>query len=174
VAELGLEGQVQLRMATLGKAVGAYGAFVAGCSQLADYLMNRARTFIYSTALPVPVVAAALAGVELVSSEEGERRRRELRRASGELRQGLLAQGWPILEEVPGPILPLYVGDPRRAVILAERLLERGVLVRAMRHPTVPRGSERLRLVASAALDPRHTREALAAFAAVREEGAGR
>lgn len=174
VAELGLVGQVDLRMATLGKAIGAYGAFVAGCSELADYLMNRARTFIYSTALPAPDVAAALAGVELVSSEEGELLRCELRRASSELRQGLLAQGWQILKEVPGPILPLHVGDPRLAVILAERLLERGVLARAMRYPTVPPGTERLRLVASAVLGPQHTAAALAAFAAEREGGARR
>jgi 7-keto-8-aminopelargonate synthetase-like enzyme len=69
---------------------------------------------------------------------------------------------------VPGPILPLHVGDPRRAVALAEELLGRGVLVRAMRYPTVPRGTERLRLVASAAHTERHVERALEAFAAAR------
>lgn len=166
-AERGLADRVQIRMGTLGKAAGAYGAFVAGADELVAYLANRSRSFIYSTALPPAVAAAALAAVELFDGDEGRRRREALRRVAVALREGLVAQGWEV-GDVPGPILPLFVGDPRRAVALAEELLGRGVLVRAMRYPTVPRGTERLRLVASAAHTARHVERILDAFAAAR------
>jgi len=166
-AERGLEDRVHIRMATLGKAVGCYGAFVGGSAELVDYLVNRSRTFIYSTALPPAVVVSALKAIELIDGPEGERLRAAMRLASDHLRAGLGKQGWR-LGEVPGPILPLFVDDPRQAVALSEALLRRGVLARAMRYPTVPRGTERLRLVTSAAHEPCHLDRALAAFAEVR------
>lgn len=164
VAELGLGAAVQVRMGTLGKAAGSYGAFVGGCAELVEFLVGSARSFVYSTALPPSVVAAALAGVRLIGGAEGEERRRRLRRNAAMLERGLAAQGWELFTRSGGPILPLHVGDPRRAVALAEQLLAAGVLVRAMRYPTVPRGTERLRLVASAGLTTEHLERALAAF----------
>lgn len=166
-AELGLGGRIQVRMATLGKAAGSYGAFIAGTAELCDYLVSRSRTFIYSTALPPPVVAAAATAVELIGGPEGERLRAALRGRAERLRDGLVELGFDV-GEVPGPILPLFVGDPRKAVALGEALLARGVLARAMRYPTVPRGTERLRLVTSAAHAAAHIDRALRAFEAVR------
>jgi 8-amino-7-oxononanoate synthase len=174
-------------MGTLGKAAGSYGAFVAGAAELSEYLVSRSRAFVYSTALPPPVVAAAAAAVELIGGPEGERLRAALSRCAARLRDGLVRLGFDV-GEVPGPIFPLFVGDPRaggrgdapprakaerrmvlRAVALSEALLARGVLARAMRYPTVPRGTERLRLVASAAHDTGHIDRALQVFEAVRE-----
>lgn len=167
VSALGLQDRVQVRMGTLGKAAGCYGAFLAGSNQLIDFLTNSSRTYIYSTALPLPVAAAGCQALELIQGEEGEPRRQALQQASARLRDGLRAQGWqpPHLQ---GPILPLKVGDPHLAVDLAQSLLQEGVLVRAMRYPTVARGTERLRLIASAALRPEHLDRTLDAFAGLR------
>ena len=163
---LGLEEEVDVRVGTLGKAVGSYGAFVAGSHTLVRYLINTARPFIYSTALPPPAVAASLAALEIIAGEEGESRRQDLGRSAARLRQGLQHQGWQLR---PGgaAILPLMVGDPERAVTLAEALFQAGVLVRAIRFPTVPRGTERLRLVVSAAHQGDLVQRALEVFRGV-------
>ena len=148
--ELGLEDEVQVRVGTLGKAAGSYGAFVAGTATLRHYLVNRARSFIYSTALPPPAAAASLRAQEINSGEEGERLRADLTGAARQLRAGLTDQGW----RVPGgraAIIPIMVGDPDGAMDLAARMRQEGVLARAMRYPTVGRGQDRLRLVVSAA-----------------------
>ena len=148
--ELGLEDEVQVRVGTLGKAAGSYGAFVAGTATLRHYLVNRARSFIYSTALPPPAAAASLRALEIISGEEGERLRADLTGAARQLRAGLTDQGW----RVPGgraAIIPIMVGDPDGAMDLAARMRQEGVLARAMRYPTVGRGQDRLRLVVSAA-----------------------
>ncbi len=166
-AELGLGQQVHACMGTLGKAAGAYGAFIAGCAELTDYLTNRARSFIYSTALPATTVAAGLASLELLGGAEGDHLRARLGAISRALAEGVTALGFEVMGGVPGPILPLFVGEPRRAVALAEALAERGLLIRAMRHPTVARGTERLRLVASAALTDEQITRALEALADV-------
>ncbi len=156
-------------MGTLGKAVGCYGAFVAGPHELVDLLTNRARTYIYSTALPPAVVASALEAINLIQNAEGERLRNRLFQNCETLKNGLVAQGWAIVP-VKGPIFPLMVGDPKRALSLADRLLELGVLVRAMRYPTVPRGTERLRLVVSAAHSELQLQQILSAFKQVSQE----
>ena len=163
---LGLEDEVDLRVGTLGKAAGCYGAFVAGSETLGSYLINRARSFIYSTALPPPVVAAALAAVEIIAGDEGQCRRQDLAAATERLRRGLHEQGW---ELVPGgsAIIPLMVQDPVRAVSMAQEILDGGVLVRAMRYPTVPLGQERLRLVVSAAHQGDLIQRALEVFGGV-------
>lgn len=163
VARERLEDQVLVRMGTLGKAAGSYGAFLAGSTELVEFLINSSRSFIYSTSLPPPVVAAALAAVEIISGTEGDRLRGELSRAALTLRGGLIGRGYELGNE-SGPIVPLLVGDPMVAVGMAELLLERGVVVRAMRYPTVPWGSERLRLVACAAHSPQQLERALSAF----------
>ena len=159
-AETGLGKRVHVWMGTLGKAAGSYGAYVAGCAELVDVLINRARTFIYSTALPPATVAASLAAIEIIAGPEGDGLRADLWRVGHALQEGLVAQGWR-LAQVSGPIFPLLVGDPAQAVAFADRLLERGILLRAMRYPTVPRGTDRLRLVASAALLPEHIQKTL-------------
>jgi 7-keto-8-aminopelargonate synthetase-like enzyme len=157
-------------MGTLGKALGSYGAFVAGSAELVEYLTSTARTFLYSTALPPGVVASGRASLDIVSSADGDALRERLQHNTSFFRGGLEAQGWE-LGEARGPILPIGVGGARRAVALADSLLARGVLVRAMRFPTVPRGGERLRVVVSAGHEEDHLRAALGAFGEARREG---
>jgi 8-amino-7-oxononanoate synthase len=169
-ADLLAQGRVHAVMGTLGKALGSYGAFVAGSAELVEYLTSTARTFLYSTALPPHVVAASAASLGIVSGAEGDALREKLQHNTSFFRGGLEAQGWE-LGEARGPILPIGVEGARRAVALADSLLSRGVLVRAMRFPTVSRGSERLRIVISAGHDEDHLRAALGAFAEARREG---
>ena len=135
---------------TLGKAFGAGGAYVLGPARFADLLWNRARPLVFSTGLPAPVLAAARAGLALVRSADGE----QLRRALGHRMAAVSdALGVPVVS----PIVPLLVGDERRAMECTEVLIERGFLVQGIRPPTVPVGTSRLRLSLSAA----HSMEAI-------------
>ncbi len=154
VAAAGLTERVEVHLGTLGKALGAAGGFIAGQRELIDWLVNRARSFIYSTA-PVPAqVAAARVGVELAAGPEGEARRAQLWERVRELRAGLAALGWPLPAE-ESPILPLIVGEETAALALAAQLREAGFFLPAIRYPTVPRGRARLRVSVTAA----HTAE---------------
>ena len=157
VADLGLDDEVDLIVGTLGKALGSYGAYVCCDQQMAKYLVNTARTLIFSTALPPPAVAAAMAALELL--REQPRRVEKLRRNGAVLRQSLNESGLP----VPGgdtPIVPLIVGDATDAVRASERSLERGVFAQAIRPPTVPAGTSRLRLAVMASHTKSELREA--------------
>lgn len=151
VAEaLQLSARVEIQMGTLGKAVGASGGYVAGSRALIDLLINRARSFIFSTA-PVPAAAAAArAGLKLISSVEGAERCRHLWTLIAALSAGFARAGWPAKQAV-SPILPLIVGDEGAAVQLALALRERQAFVPAIRYPTVARGEARLRVTVSAA-----------------------
>lgn len=150
VAAAGLTERVEVHLGTLGKALGAAGGFIAGRRELIDWLVNRARSFIYSTA-PVPAqAAAARAGVELAAGPEGEARRAQLWERVRELRAGLAALGWP-LPAGKSPILPLIVGEEPAALALAAQLREAGFFLPAIRYPTVPRGRARLRVSVTAA-----------------------
>lgn len=149
IAAAGLTGRVEVQMGTLGKALGAAGGFVAGEPELVDWLVNRARAFIYSTAPPPAAAAAATAGVELAAGAEGEARRAALWARVRELRAGLTAQGWALPAEA-SPIVPLVVGEERAALELSARLREAGFFLPAIRYPTVPRGAARLRVSLSA------------------------
>ncbi|WP_026852831.1 aminotransferase class I/II-fold pyridoxal phosphate-dependent enzyme [Geothrix fermentans] len=140
----GVHGRVPLVMGTLGKALGAFGAFVCCDGLLREHLLNTARGFIFSTALPPPVVGAALEGVRLARAEPW-RRARALAFAD-RLRAGL---GQPAM---PSAIVPVPVGPDAEAVRLAEELQARGFDVRAVRPPTVPEGSARLRITLGAHL----------------------
>jgi 8-amino-7-oxononanoate synthase len=143
VAEAGLEGEVDVVVGTLGKALGSYGAFVCCERAVARYLVNTARTLIFSTALSPPAVAAAEAALGLLLDQP--RRIDKLQRNSRELQEALAAEG---LEVPPSrtQIMPLVVGDAADAVTASERALEGGVFAQAIRPPTVPEGSSRLRL----------------------------
>jgi 8-amino-7-oxononanoate synthase len=163
VADVGLEDEIDLIVGTLGKALGSYGAYVCCDQQMAKYLVNTARTLIFSTALPPPAVAAALAALELL--REQPRRVEKLRRNGAVLRQSLDESGLP----VPGgdtPIVPLIVGDAADAVRASERSLERGVFAQAIRPPTVPAGTSRLRLAVMASHTKSELRDAAAVLAA--------
>jgi 8-amino-7-oxononanoate synthase len=146
--ELGVEDRVEVTMGTLSKAFGCVGGFVCGSRALVDLLINRARSLIYSTALPPAMVAAATAAVELVMSDAGEARCAELWKRIDELHSGMERMGF---KSVPrGAILPLRIGDETRAMEHARQLFERGFFAPAIRYPTVARGAARLRLTVTA------------------------
>ncbi len=161
IEELGLEGRVELPMGTLGKALGAAGGFVTGSAALVDFLLNRARTFVFSTAPPAAMAAAAAAAVGVVEGDEGVERVARLKANLAVLHRGLTEAGWALPAPV-SPILPLAVGDENAAVRLAAALNDEGFLVPAIRYPTVPRGRARLRVTVSAI----HSTDDLVAFQA--------
>lgn len=147
--ELGVSERIEIQMGTLGKALGASGGFICGPRALTDYLINRARGFIFSTA-PVPAAAAAArAGVEVVQSAEGQARREKLWSLVKQLRAGLAANGWP-LPAANSAIIPLIIGDEAAAMKTAASLREAGIYVPAVRYPTVARGQARLRVTVTA------------------------
>jgi 8-amino-7-oxononanoate synthase len=153
--------RIEIQMGTLGKALGAAGGFVAGSRRLVDLLINRARSFIFSTAPAPAATAAAEAGIQLVAGPEGAARNQRLWALVDALKNALIRSGWP-----PGlvrsPIIPLVVGDEGTAVNLAAALREAGYFVPAIRFPTVARGGARLRVTISAS----HQLEELSQFAA--------
>lgn len=158
VAEhFGVEERVGIRIGTLSKAFGASGGFVAGSRQLIDWLANRARTYVFSTAPPPATCAAALAALDIVR-EEPARRKRVLEAASS-LRARLSTAGLNVGPSV-SQILPVMLGDERRTLAAAERLREHGLWVPAIRPPTVPAGQSRLRISLTAG----HTDEMLDAL----------
>ncbi len=147
VAAAGLTGEVDLMVGTLGKALGGYGAYVCGSRELTDFLINTARPFIFSTAPPPPAVAAASAALELLA--ESPKRVERLRSNAAVLREGLRAEGLePIGSDTQ--IVPLVIGEAGEAMALCERLLEEGIFAQAIRPPTVPPGTCRLRLTVMA------------------------
>jgi 8-amino-7-oxononanoate synthase len=135
---LGVADRVDVKVGTLSKALGSVGGFVAGSRRLVDWLINRARPMVYSTALPPAAAAAAAKALEIVQREPG--RREHLARLAGRLRANLPEVG------PGGPIVPVVVGDPTAAVERSARLLKLGCFVPAIRPPTVPEGTARLRI----------------------------
>ena len=172
VAEAGLGGEVDVLVGTLGKALGSYGAYVCASAEICDLLVNAARTFIFSTALPPPAIGAALAALELVRSQP-------------ELMQQLRVNAETLRAELAAcridtgssrtQIIPIIVGDAARAVELCERLLACGIYAQAIRPPTVPVGTSRLRLAVMASHRPEELRSAARQIArmALALDGAG-
>ncbi len=134
-------------MATLGKAAGVYGAFVAGSTELIETLVQRARTYVYTTATPPMLACAVSKSLELIASEGW--RRAHLNRLIAVFRAATRGSGWRLLAS-DTPIQPVIVGDSAEAVALSQQLAEHGLLVPAIRPPTVPRNSARLRISLSA------------------------
>jgi 8-amino-7-oxononanoate synthase len=134
-------------MATLGKAAGVYGAFVAGEPELIALLVQRAHTYVYTTATPPLLACALLKSIELIECEAW--RRSHLRALIARLKAGLSESAWRLLPSDTA-IQPLIVGGNAEAVALSAQLADRGVLVPAIRPPTVPRGTARLRISLSA------------------------
>ncbi|MGH7616967.1 MAG: 8-amino-7-oxononanoate synthase [Gemmatimonadaceae bacterium] len=157
-SDAGCAGAVDVTLGTLGKAFGAAGAFVYGSSTLVQYLVNRARSFVFSTAMLPAQAAAARAALRIVASEPD--RRFALADNGRRLRGELSRLGIEVLS-VEGPIVPVVIGDETRTMQIGESLARRGYLVGAVRPPTVPQGGSRLRITASAA----HTREQIEGLA---------
>lgn len=137
-----------LLMGTLGKAAGVGGAFVAGADTAIEYLLQRARSYIFTTAAPAPVACALRCSLSLI--EQGEALRRQLFANIAQLRDGLSGLPWTLLPS-PTAIQPLIVGSNEAAVALSTALWERGLWLPAIRPPTVPKGTARLRISVSAA-----------------------
>ena len=154
-AELGLERQVDVQMGTLSKALGVSGGYVCGSRSLIDWLINRARSFIFSTAPPPALAAAATAAIEFLASPEGESAPAD---ALATDRPNAAKNYRPSPHKIAAghsAIIPWIVGEEQRALDLARALQQEGFLVPAIRYPTVAKGAARLRITVSAG----HTEE---------------
>jgi 8-amino-7-oxononanoate synthase len=164
----GLAGRVHIQMGTLGKALGSFGAYAAGNRELMEYLMNRARSFIYSTSLPPAVCAASLAAFDVVEREPGLRK--TLWKNRDRFVHGLAALG-----VVPGssetPIVPVMLGESEKALKAADKLFEYGLYATAVRPPSVPEGAARIRVTVTAAHSSDDIDTAVALFGRLRQEG---
>ena len=168
VAEQGLsQSDVPVLVGTLGKAMGVAGAFVAGSRELIDYLLQTARTGIYTTAMP-PALAAAT-GRALAISREESWRRQHLQRLIRWFREEAAQRGFELMPSAT-PIQPLVLGSAERALAFSQALERRGMLVTAIRPPTVPQGTARLRFTFSATHTENQLRQLLDALEAVRAE----
>jgi len=145
--ELGVSDQIEIQMGTLGKALGASGGYVCGSRALVDFLVNRARSFIFSTA-PVPAAAAAAnAGIHFLQSNEGKARRDSLWQRVKQFNSKFKIQN----SKFPGAIVPILIGNEAKTVEAAELLRVQTIFIPAIRHPTVARGKARLRVTLTAA-----------------------
>jgi 8-amino-7-oxononanoate synthase len=140
--------QVPILMATLGKACGSFGAFVAGSEALVETLIQRGRTYIYTTASPPALAEAGRAALQIIQEEPG--RREHLKTLIARFRGGAAQLGLKLLPSET-PIQPLLVGEAEETLAFSQRLRERGILVVAIRPPTVPAGTARLRITLTAA-----------------------
>jgi len=150
IAEMGLSAHVEIVMGTLSKALGSVGGYIAGSRILIDWLTNRARSFVYSTALPPGVVAASRTAVHLARGPEGHALRAQLRENIAHFQTGLPAP-WKKRAMTTSAIQPLICGESSSALQLAATMREKGFLIPAIRYPTVPRNAARLRVTLSAA-----------------------
>ena len=145
VAEfLGVEEKIAVRIGTLSKAIGTIGGFVTGRQPLIDFLWNKARTQIYSTSLPPAIAAAATAAVQVMRIEPFRRER--LHEMAAGFRDQLNRLGVSVVPGSVGPIVPVVLHDPQAAMDVADRLFQSGFLVGAIRPPTVPQGTSRIRV----------------------------
>jgi 8-amino-7-oxononanoate synthase len=156
--------QVPIYMATLGKACGSFGAFVAGSEALIETLIQQARTYIYTTAAPAAWAEASRTALKLVQTETW--RRDHLDSLIARFRAGAAQSGLQLMDSTTA-IQPLLVGEPETALALSQRLKERGLLVAAIRPPTVPAGSARLRITLTATHTEQQVDRLLSALAAV-------
>ena len=145
--ELGVSDQIEVQMGTLGKALGASGGCICGSRALVDFLVNRARSFIFSTA-PVPAsAAAATAAIQFVQSKSGEGRRNLLWKLAAQFNSKFKIQN----SKFQSAIIPILIGDETKAVEAATKLREKNIFIPAIRYPTVARGQARLRVTLTAA-----------------------
>jgi len=160
---------IDLQMGTLGKALGGFGAYVAASAEVVELLINRARSFIFSTSLPPAVLAAARAALDLVDSPEGKALRRRLARSAALFRDALQEAGFDTMGSET-QIVPALVGEAEPAMTFTRRLLEEGFYVQGIRPPTVPAGTCRLRCTLMATHDESDLERAVAAMARIGKE----
>jgi glycine C-acetyltransferase len=136
--------EINIHMGTFGKALGSFGAYAAASREIIDYLVNRARSFIFSTALPPAVASASTAALDLVESEEGRALRKRLEENTTFFRSSLQNYGFNTMGS-ESQIIPLFVGEAAPTMEFSKQLLEEGIFVQGIRPPTVPAGRCRLR-----------------------------
>ncbi len=156
-----LESRIAFHMGTLSKALGCSGAYVVGPATMIQYLINTSRTFMFTTAPPPAVAAAATAALRILEQEPERRRRLWANR--DRLESGLRRLGFRLTDSA-SPILPVLIGDAHRATQFAEQLFQRGVYAPAIRPPTVPKTTSRIRVTITSEHTAAHIDEALAAF----------
>jgi len=161
--------EVDIHMGTLGKALGSFGAYAAASREIIDYLVNRARSFIFSTSLPPAVLAASLAAFDLVDSPSGAALRLALSTNSVRFKAGLQAAGFDTMGSET-QIVPVYVGGAQQTMEFSRLLLEEGVFVQGIRPPTVPAGSCRLRCTLMATHNENDLEQAITAITAIGEK----
>jgi 8-amino-7-oxononanoate synthase len=166
VSKTGLGGRVLVQMGTLGKALGAFGAYVAGSAALRELLINRCRSFIFTTSLPPAVMAMGVAAVKIVKSEP--QRRQALWNNAGQLRRGLKSLGYSVGNS-RSQIIPVIIGDEKGCMRLSEELFARGVFAQGIRPPTVPPGTSRLRMTLMATHTTAQIKTALETFRDIKE-----
>lgn len=167
VAEMGLRERVLVQMGTLGKALGGFGAYVAGKRNLRELLINRCRSFIFTTALPPVMMAIAITAIDLLEKEP--ERRFTLWRNSQHMKNELKDLGFS-LGKSSSQILPLMIGEAQDCMSFSECLLAKGVYAQGIRPPTVQPGSARLRITPMATHTDEHLKQAIQAFKEVKEE----
>lgn len=165
--ELGLSSDIDIQMGTLGKALGGFGAYVAGRRELIDWLVNRARSFIYTTGLPPSVAATAIAALDIVGQEP--ERRQQLWDNTAFLASQLSALGYT-LGNSRSQILPVIIGEAGKTMALAAGLLTHGIFAHGIRPPTVPEGTSRIRVTPMATHTKEDMRQTVQAFAAAGKE----
>jgi 8-amino-7-oxononanoate synthase len=171
VDEAGLrQDDVPVLMATLGKALGCVGAFVAGSRGLVEGLTQFARTFVYTTAMPPALAAAACEAVRIARSEDG--RREKLRALIARFRSGAMQLGLPLADSTTA-VQPVVLGDAARTLAASRSLEDRGFLVTAIRPPTVPAGSARLRVTLSTAHEEQDVDRLLDALSSIHRRHSG-
>lgn len=148
--ELGLQTRALAKLGTLSKAIGGVGGYVAAADNLIEYLVNHCRSYMFSTAAPAFILTLAAKSLQLLREQSSQRQ--ALRRQAADLRNALSQRGWSVLAG-DSPIIPLLVGNEHRALLLSQQLWESGIYVPAIRPPTVPAHTCRLRI----SLSTRHT-----------------
>ncbi|REJ35692.1 MAG: 8-amino-7-oxononanoate synthase [Bacillota bacterium] len=167
VDHFGLHGQVDIQIGTLSKAIGVLGGYVAGPQVLIDYLVQRARPFLFSTSHPPAVTAACLAALDILEQDDSLIKR--LWDNARYFKEGLAELGFDVSGSET-PIIPVIVGDGAKAMQLSDRLFEEGVFAQGIAYPTVPRGKARVRTIVTAAHSREDLDRALAAFEKVGRE----
>jgi 8-amino-7-oxononanoate synthase len=164
----GLSGRIPIQMGTFGKALGSFGAYVAGKKDLIEFLLNRSRCFMFSTALPASVCAASIAALTVVEREP--QHRIKLWKNRERFVNGLISRGIDI-GNTETPIVPLIIGDSRKTMKAADKLLEFGIYAAAIRPPTVPDGAARIRTTIMATHSDEDIDRALDIFGRLRSNG---
>lgn len=165
--EMGCSDRVLVRTGTLSKSLGGLGGFLIGPRALIDLAVHRARGYMFSTSMPVAMALAAHKALDLLSEMKLERV--ALRQTGRDLRDQLRAEGWNV-GGTDSPIIPVYIGDPNRAVALSRQLMDKGCFVPAIRPPTVPQGESLLRISLSTAHRLGHIQQLLKSFHEIRQQ----